>query len=166
MVKKDTGTEGVNKYEMLLEGYEKRDALLQKAKRVLKFNDLSWEQTRQGLTKLYSSPQVEHELAAPGWLMHMQRLHTHSGKHVHQGGYLIIYILEGQGYSIFDGVRYDWKAGDMITLPFGPGRCEHQHFNEDPDRPSSWVAIGFHPWKELLGAFTRQVEFHPEWTEK
>ena len=29
----------------------------------------------------------------------------------------IIYIIEGYGHSIIDGKRYDWEAGDVISVP-------------------------------------------------
>ncbi|MBI2303580.1 MAG: cupin domain-containing protein [Chloroflexi bacterium] len=48
-----------------------------------------------------------------------------SNKHGHQNE-AIFYILEGKGYDIHDGERFDWEAGDICIVP--PG-CVHQHFN-------------------------------------
>ncbi len=36
------------------------------------------------------------------------------------------YILDGAGYEIHDGVRYDWKAGDVAIVH---NNCVHQHTN-------------------------------------
>jgi gentisate 1,2-dioxygenase len=45
----------------------------------------------------------------------------------HQGG-LVIYVLEGEGaegrgYTILDDERYEWEAGDVMTLPLRQGRA-------------------------------------------
>jgi quercetin dioxygenase-like cupin family protein len=48
----------------------------------------------------------------------------HSGAHKH--GEEAIYILEGEGYSVVDDVRYDWRKNSVLLIPFG---VVHQHFN-------------------------------------
>ena len=47
--------------------------------------------------------------------------------HVNEAAF---YILDGEGYEIHDGVRYDWKAGDVAIVH---NNCVHQHFNGEPD---------------------------------
>jgi len=49
---------------------------------------------------------------------------TESQLHGHQNDALL-YILDGSGFSTEDGVRYDWKAGDMVIVQAG---VVHQHF--------------------------------------
>jgi len=53
-----------------------------------------------------------------------QTIHSHietiapggkSHKHGHQNE-AMLYVLEGRGYEIHDGVKYDWQAGDMAEL--------------------------------------------------
>jgi mannose-6-phosphate isomerase-like protein (cupin superfamily) len=61
----------------------------------------------------------------------------HSQKHGHQNE-AMFYILEGRGYDVHDGKRYDWQAGDVVIVP--PG-CVHQHFNLDPERPARALVI-------------------------
>lgn len=62
----------------------------------------------------------------------------HTGKHQH--GEEGIHILQGQGYSIVDGVKYLWGKGSTLWMPFGP---PHQHFNtgHEPVRYYSVLAI-------------------------
>ena len=48
--------------------------------------------------------------------------------HVNEAAF---YILDGEGYEIHDGVRYDWKAGDVAIVH---NNCVHQHFNAEPDQ--------------------------------
>jgi quercetin dioxygenase-like cupin family protein len=50
--------------------------------------------------------------------------------HVNEAAF---YILDGVGYEIHDGVRYDWKAGDVAVVHMN---CVHQHFNANPDKPA------------------------------
>jgi uncharacterized cupin superfamily protein len=49
---------------------------------------------------------------------------SHTGKHEH--GEEGIYIVEGEGFSVINGVRYDWETGSVLWIPFGG---QHQHFN-------------------------------------
>jgi mannose-6-phosphate isomerase-like protein (cupin superfamily) len=65
----------------------------------------------------------------------------HSQKHGHQNE-AMFYILEGRGYDVHDGKRYDWEAGDVVIVP--PG-CVHQHFNADPERPARALVINPKP---------------------
>jgi len=48
-----------------------------------------------------------------------------NGGHGHQNE-AAFYILEGQGYEIHDGKRYEWQAGDLVVVH---NDCRHQHFN-------------------------------------
>lgn len=52
-----------------------------------------------------------------------------SQKHGHMNE-AIFYILEGKGYEIHDGKRYEWEAGDVVVVHNG---CVHQHHNLDPE---------------------------------
>jgi mannose-6-phosphate isomerase-like protein (cupin superfamily) len=48
----------------------------------------------------------------------------HTGKHRH--GEESLHILEGEGFSLINGRRYDWHQSSTIQIPFW---AEHQHFN-------------------------------------
>ena len=48
------------------------------------------------------------------------------------------YILDGTGYEIHDGIRYDWRAGDIVTMH---KNCVHQHFNADAVKPARAMVI-------------------------
>jgi len=45
----------------------------------------------------------------------------------------VFYVLEGRGYDVHDGVRYDWEAGDVCIVN---NASVHQHFNADPEKPA------------------------------
>jgi quercetin dioxygenase-like cupin family protein len=63
---------------------------------------------------------------------------TVGGDHAHMEAHL--YVLEGEGYTLVDGVRYPWKAGSAVHIP-GP-QSRHQHFNTS-DGPSKMVRVAF-----------------------
>src|ERR1043166_5044661 len=48
----------------------------------------------------------------------------------------VIHWLAGKGYSIVDGIRYDWEAGDFICVPIF---AWHRHVNLG-DEPAIHVA--------------------------
>ena len=78
------------------------------------------------------------------WRVFIHDIKTRSGKHRHQGG-LVIYVLEGKGYSVVDGERKDWEKGDLVLLPMKPEGVEHQHFNLDPAEPAHLGGVHQHP---------------------
>jgi quercetin dioxygenase-like cupin family protein len=56
----------------------------------------------------------------------------HSKSHSHTHTEAMLYVLEGRGYSLIDGQRYDWQAGDAIHIP--PRMTHHGHFNDSGER--------------------------------
>jgi gentisate 1,2-dioxygenase len=76
--------------------------------------------------------------------------------HVNEAAF---YILDGSGYEIHDGIRYDWQAGDVVVVP---NNCVHQHFNGDPHRPARALAIKTKPMYLFMNMlFQKQVEPRP-----
>jgi hypothetical protein len=120
--------------EILRRWQQKRDQQAMGAV-VLRARDIPWETTRQGTLRYYSHPRTWHAQAAPGWLLFELDIRRHSGKHLHQGG-RIHYVWEGRGYTLVDGIRHTWEAGDIIMLPIKPEGTTHQHVNTDPERPA------------------------------
>lgn len=76
--------------------------------------------------------------------------------HVNEAAF---YILDGRGYEIHDGVRYDWQAGDIAIVH---NNCVHQHFNANPDRPARALVIKTKPMYMFMNMlFQQQVEPRP-----
>lgn len=73
--------------------------------------------------------------------------------HVNEAAF---YILDGNGYEIHDGVRYDWSAGDVAIVH---NNCVHQHFNADPEKPARALVIKTKPMYLFMNMlFQKQVE--------
>ena len=67
--------------------------------------------------------------------------------HGHQNEALF-YILEGKGYEIHDGKRYEWERDDLVIVH---NDSVHRHYNLDPERralalvmkpKSAWMYLG------------------------
>jgi quercetin dioxygenase-like cupin family protein len=67
--------------------------------------------------------------------------------HWHQNE-AVFYILEGHGYEVHDGRRYDWEKDDVVVVH---NDCVHKHHNADKDRralvlvlkaKSLWMYLG------------------------
>jgi hypothetical protein len=123
-----------------------------------------WEQNRQGRLKYYIHPQLSRTTPLRDFKLFVHDIQRHSGKHVHQGG-LVLYVLEGKGYTIVDGQRVDWKKGDLILLPIKPGGVEHQHFNVEPGTPCKWMALIYDAFFDRLGSELTQREESPDFRE-
>jgi len=61
----------------------------------------------------------------PGW---------HTGQHRH--GEESILILQGEGFSVIDGDRFDWRQHTALQIPY---RAAHQHFNTG-DGPAQYLS--------------------------
>lgn len=119
---------------------------------------------RQGLIRNYLGHKNT-KTALQEWIVFTHEVRTHSGKHRHQGG-LVIYVIEGKGYSVVDGERIEWQKGDLILLPLRPNGVEHQHFNLQPGTPALWMAFIHQPTREYLAAEITQSEVSNEYREK
>lgn len=128
---------------------------------VIKASDREWRQSRQGRAKWYLNPYVFTDTVLQEWAVFIADVRKHTGKHIHQGG-LVLFVLEGKGWTVVDGVRYDWEAGDLVLLPIKPGGVEHQHFNTNPEQGAKWMAFIYWPFKAPLASELKQVENSPD----
>src|ERR1700681_1754412 len=131
---------------------------------VIKEAKQEWFQPRQGKLKLFLDSLSFKITPLQQWRVFIHDIRTKSGKHRHQGG-LVIYVLEGKGYSIVDGEKKDWEKGDLVLLPMKPEGVEHQHFNLDPAEPAIWVAFIHIPIQEFLASDLQQTENSPDLKE-
>lgn len=60
-----------------------------------------------------------------------------NGGHGHQNE-AAFYIIQGRGYEIHDGRRYDWKAGDLVVVH---NDSKHQHFNASQTEPALALVV-------------------------
>jgi quercetin dioxygenase-like cupin family protein len=76
--------------------------------------------------------------------------------HVNEAAF---YILDGEGYEVHDGIRYDWKAGDVAIVH---NNCVHQHFNASATKPARALVLKTKPMYMFMNMlFQKQVEPRP-----
>lgn len=133
---------------------------------VIKESDLPLETSRQGLMRWYMHPSIDDTVLAT--LMFFQQEippGSRSGRIKFQGGQVMM-ILEGRGYTLVDGVKHEWKAGDVLNLPLRTKGIIVQHFNTDPEKPAKFVAAEPN-WVECVfvdrGVGFEQLEDAPEY---
>lgn len=156
----DRGTESERTYDKMLAYYRERVERNATGPVVIHKKDRQVELSRQGRIRYYLNHQIHKDTPLQQWLVFSHELRTRSGKHRHQGG-LVIYVIEGRGYSIVDGERWEWEAGDLMLLPLREEGVEHQHFNLD-EKPSTWIAFIHSPISEHLAHEMTQMEDSPE----
>ena len=147
-------------YEIFLRSRREFDERQNTGPIVIKPSDREYQITRQGRMFYYLNAQAFQETPLHDWRVFTQDIKTHSGKHRHQGGF-VIYVIEGRGYSIVDGERVDWEEGDLFLLPIKPNGIEHQHFNTDPSKGCRWIAFCFMPIFDHLASEFTQMEVSP-----
>src|SRR5438477_8514162 len=143
-----------------LEGkYSLKDELgrLRAMPRVIKGKELKLDCGPQHFNRHYVEPEdgrtqtmhIHLEEYAPGGT-------TQKHGHVNEAAF---YILDGEGYEIHDGIRYDWKAGDVAIVH---NNCVHQHFNASPTRPARALVMKTKPMFMFMNMlFQKIVEPRP-----
>jgi mannose-6-phosphate isomerase-like protein (cupin superfamily) len=147
-------------YEIFLRSRKEFDERQNTGPIVIRPSDREYQITRQGRMFYYLNAQAFKETPLHDWRVFTQDIKTHSGKHRHQGGF-VIYVIEGRGYSIVDGERVEWEEGDLFLLPIKPNGIEHQHFNTDPSKGCRWIAFCYMPIFDHLASEFTQMEVSP-----
>ncbi len=71
----------------------------------------------------------------------------------------VIYWLTGHGYSIIDGIRHDWSAGDILCVPMF---AWHRHVNNS-DEYAYYAASTTGPLSMGLGQAVYEDERYPQY---
>ena len=78
-------------------------------------------------------------------------------------------VLEGKGYSVIDGVKHHWEAGDVLNLPLRAARHHRAALQHRPDVTAKFVATEPN-WFECTsvdrGWGFEQLEEAPEYRRK
>jgi quercetin dioxygenase-like cupin family protein len=139
--------------------YNLKDQLarLRSMPRVVKGRELRFNDGPQAFSRHYIEPadgltqtlHIHVEEYAPGG-------RTQKHGHVNEAAF---YILDGEGYEIHDGIRHDWKAGDVAIVH---NNCVHQHFNASPDKPARALVMKAKPMFMFMNMlFQKTVEPRP-----
>lgn len=145
--------------------WEEQKKLFKKVPRVRRFEDVPWEQVHQAYHKIFTGahlPDIPLKLKRAPIFTMSARLQIipagkRSGNHRHFDEALF-YILEGKGYEIHDGKRYDWEAGDLMCVP---SYCIHQHF-ADPHNSAYIFYLASDLCENMGIGAVEQIELHSD----
>ena len=158
-----------NYYEDLLTIRDEQRVQIRTGIQVVKEGDLPLESNRQGLMRWYMHPSIK-DTCLSTMIFFQQEIPpgSRSGRVKFQGGQVIL-ILEGKGYTVIDGVKHSWEAGDVLNLPLRPRGIIVQHFNTDPNVTVKFVATEPN-WTDCTfvdrGSGFEQLEDAPEYRRK
>ena len=101
------------------------------AVQVVRRKDLPQESNPHGLMRWYMHPGLR-DIVLKTLSIYEQELppRGRSGRLQFQGGQ-IMFIIDGNGYTLIDGVKYVWKPRDVLNLPTKKDGIIVQHFNSD-----------------------------------
>ena len=159
----------VNHWEELLKLRDRQREQTRNGIQVIKEGELPLEVSRQGLLRWYLHPEIK-DTCLSVLLFYQQEIPpgSRSGRVKFQGGQVML-ILEGKGYTVIDGVKHSWEAGDVLNLPLRPRGIIVQHFNTDPNVTVKFVATEPN-WTDCTfvdrGSGFEQLEDAPEYRRK
>jgi len=102
--------------------------------------ELQWEENRFGKMKWYLHPAIQ-DTVIRNYIFFMMEIPpgSRTGR-IQQQGNEVILILEGRGWTTLNGVKHEWKAGDLVGLPLRQQGNVVQHFNADGEKPVRFVS--------------------------
>jgi gentisate 1,2-dioxygenase len=111
------------------------------AVQVVRLSELPLENNQHGLMRWYLHPSITDTILST-LAIYRQEIPpgSRSGRLKFQGGQ-IIFIVEGRGYTMLDGVKHAWEAGDVLNLPTRRDGIIVQHFNGDTDKLAAFLAV-------------------------
>ncbi len=131
--------QGRNLWDELMALRDGQRAAKEKAVWLIKGKDLPWETNKQGRMRWYMHPLVKNTCINT-LMIFVQEIPpgSRSGRLQHPGD-AVMYILEGEGYSMVDGQKHTWSKGDVVQLPVRKTGLVVQHFNTSKDKPVRFV---------------------------
>ncbi len=158
-----------NLLEWLYDLRDRQRAKQAKAAWLIKGKNLAWERNRQGKMKWYLHPALD-DTVIRTLMVCAQEIPPggRTGVQKTPGG-TILYILQGRGYTLLDGVRHDWEAEDVVNVPIRRDGVTVQHVNLDPHEAVHFIAVDLNLVDTLgvdRGAVFEQVEPAPDYREQ
>lgn len=130
---------GRNLWDELFQLRDEQRKDVEKSVWLIKGKDLPVENNKQGLMHWYMHPllkgncintlQLFVQTIPPG---------SRSGR-IHHPGDQVIFIWEGQGYTVIDGQKHHWSTHDLVQLPLRVEGVTVQHFNTDTEKEARLI---------------------------
>ncbi|MFM9972691.1 MAG: hypothetical protein ACKVQK_30300 [Burkholderiales bacterium] len=107
---------------------------------VIKGASLPQEVNRQGLMRWYMHPSITDTILSTHLFFEQEIPPASRSGRLKFQGEQVIYITEGKGHTLIDGVKHHWKKGDVLNLPLRKQGIIVQHVNDDAELPAKFVA--------------------------
>jgi gentisate 1,2-dioxygenase len=136
------------------------------AVQVVRLSELPLENNQHGLMRWYLHPAITDTILST-LSIYRQEIPpgSRSGRLKFQGGQ-VMFIVEGRGYTLLDGVKHEWEAGDVLNLPAKRDGIVIQHFNSDEAATAAFLAVEpnlFAATSVDRGAGFHQLEQSPDY---
>jgi gentisate 1,2-dioxygenase len=155
-----------NFWDELLKMRDRQRENRKSALMVIRGDELPQEINRQGLMRWYLHPAITDTVLTTHMFFEQEiPPGSRSGRLKFQGEQ-VMFILEGKGYTLINGVKHHWEAGDVVNLPLRKEGIIIQHVNEDPNLPAKFVAAEpnlFECTSVDRGSGFEQIEDAPEY---
>ena len=112
---------------------------------------LMQELNRQGLMRWYLHPAIDDTILKTEMIFEQEIPPGSRSGRIKFQGEQVIYVIEGRGHTLIDGVKHPWKAGDVINLPLRRDGIVVQHFNDDAEKPVRFIAAEPDPAHAVVG---------------
>lgn len=111
------------------------------AVQVVRRAELPLESNSQGFMRWYLHPAITDTVLSTLMICEQEiPPGSRSGRLAFQGGQ-VMFIIEGNGYTLIDGTKYPWKSRDVLNLPLKRDGIVVQHVNADPDKPARFLLV-------------------------
>jgi gentisate 1,2-dioxygenase len=131
----------VNHWNALMAMRDRQRELRKTAVQVVRLSELPLENNQQGLMRWYLHPAILDTVLSTLMIFRQEiPAGSRSGRLKFQGGQ-IMFILEGRGHTLLDGVKHAWEAGDIVNLPLRRDGIIVQHFNDDAAQAVVFLAV-------------------------
>ena len=133
--------EGRNPWNELLALRDQQREEKSKGIQVVRRKDLPAELNSQGVMRWYMHPAIK-DIVLSTLAIHEQEIapRSRSGRLRFQGGQ-ILFVIAGTGHTLIDGVKYRWKAWDVLNLPLKKDGIIIQHFNDSDSDPARLLVV-------------------------
>lgn len=152
-------------FEQLLEAARIERERVARGRNHVNRDELEVELNQMGYMRWYLHPALEEPSTRALYFFELEvPKGSRSGLMQHQGG-VIHFVLEGSGWTEYEGGQHQWEAGDVIALPIKEAGIEFRHHNTGlaPARILvTWPNFDSANGPEA-GVLMRVVENCPEW---
>jgi gentisate 1,2-dioxygenase len=131
---------GRNLLAELIQLRDEQRKLQEKAVWLIKGKELPWEINQLGKMRWYMHPRLKTPCINTLTIFVQELPPGGRSGRMHHPGNQVIYIQEGEGYTVLDGEKYYWAKGDVVQLPLRVKGTVVQHFNTNTEKSARFIA--------------------------